>query len=194
MAEPGASAQRQTPAQAVRAAVRRWGEDELIAACVDLVLSRSWRDQPELLRMVAPGSADALLAGKWGNPDYWPRTWALRTMLYAWRPMAEPAVLMGLADEHWRVREMAAQVVVRRELGAAVEAVARLVDDPVPRVRAAAARALGLVGEVEQAEALRVLAEDPESAVRQPAERALATLAERLDRDPDELRDGQPDR
>jgi HEAT repeat protein len=47
----------------------------------------------------------------------------------------------ALGDEHWRVREMAAKVVARRKLGDAVEAVAALRADPVPRVRAAAERA-----------------------------------------------------
>jgi HEAT repeat protein len=48
----------------------------------------------------------------------------------------------ALADEHWRVREMAAKVVARHRIGAALDRVAELRDDPVPRVRAAAERAI----------------------------------------------------
>jgi hypothetical protein len=47
-----------------------------------------------------------------------------------------------LADEHWRLREMAAKVVARRRVGAALAPVTALRDDPVPRVRAAAERAI----------------------------------------------------
>jgi hypothetical protein len=52
------------------------------------------------------------------------------------------AVVEALADPAWRAREMAAKVVARRRLDDALEAVARLSWDPVPRVRAAASRAL----------------------------------------------------
>jgi HEAT repeat protein len=54
-------------------------------------------------------------------------------------------VIAALADEAWRVREMAAKVVARRRLGDALTAVAALQQDPVPRVRAAAARALAVL-------------------------------------------------
>jgi HEAT repeat protein len=60
------------------------------------------------------------------------------------------------------------------------EELAPLLADPVPRVRAAAARAVGAVGEAEHAPALRALTKDP--LVRDTAARALGRLAERLDR------------
>ncbi|OLB64185.1 MAG: hypothetical protein AUI10_12170 [Actinobacteria bacterium 13_2_20CM_2_72_6] len=60
------------------------------------------------------------------------------------------------------------------------EELAPLLADPVPRVRAAAARAVGAVGEAEHAPALRALSKDP--LVRDTAARALGRLADRLDR------------
>jgi HEAT repeat protein len=65
--------------------------------------------------------------------------------LYAWDDNAADAVIAALADEAWRVREMAAKVVARRRLGDALTVVAALQQDPVPRVRAAAARALAVL-------------------------------------------------
>ncbi|GAA5023611.1 hypothetical protein GCM10023258_15100 [Terrabacter aeriphilus] len=55
--------------------------------------------------------------------------------------------------------------------------------DDVPRVRAAAARALGVVGEGEHAAALHEAVHDPDVAVRSAAVRALGVLARRLDRE-----------
>jgi HEAT repeat protein len=51
-------------------------------------------------------------------------------------------VLSGARDEHWRVREMSAKVVARHQLVEAVAAMENLREDPTPRVRAAADRAL----------------------------------------------------
>jgi hypothetical protein len=59
--------------------------------------------------------------------------------------MIRPAVLAGPTDQAWRVREMAARVIARRQLGEALTGVAELRDDPVPRVRAAAARAVTIL-------------------------------------------------
>jgi HEAT repeat protein len=52
------------------------------------------------------------------------------------------ALIAALGDEHWRVREMAAKVIARRRIGAALGAVTEIRSDPVPRVRAAAERAI----------------------------------------------------
>jgi len=62
--------------------------------------------------------------------------------LWAWDDSALDAVSVALSDQAWRVREMAAKVVARHLLGDALPAVAELRDDPVPRVRAAANRAV----------------------------------------------------
>jgi hypothetical protein len=47
-----------------------------------------------------------------------------------------------MSDEAWRVRELAAKVVARHVIGDALPAVAALRADPIPRVRAAASRAV----------------------------------------------------
>jgi HEAT repeat protein len=115
-------------------------------------------------------------------PSWYP-VWALRGLLYAWDPAAEPAVVAALSLDAWRVREMAAKVCLVREIGAAGDVLAELVDDPVPRVRIAAARAVAAVGEAEYAPALRRLVEDVDPACRAAADDALRRLSERLDRD-----------
>ena len=74
--------------------------------------------------------------------DYFPRVWAARALLYAWDPSAEPAVIGGLRDPAWRVREMCAKVVRVRGIAAARPILERLESDPVARVREAATRAL----------------------------------------------------
>jgi len=58
-----------------------------------------------------------------------------------------------------------------------------VVADEVPRVRAAAVRALGVVGEGEHADAVQDTADDPEPAVRRAATTAMARMRRRLDRD-----------
>lgn len=116
------------------------------------------------------------------DKDYWFRVWAARSLLYVWDPSVSSAVVSALADEAWRVREMAAKVCLQRDLGEAGDALAILLADPVPRVRAAACRALGAVGEAEYAPALRELLDDPDRDVRTRAEQALDRMARRLDR------------
>ncbi|MGA2210443.1 MAG: HEAT repeat domain-containing protein [Acidimicrobiales bacterium] len=68
--------------------------------------------------------------------------WAARGLLHNWDDEATPAIVRATTDEAWRVREMAAKVIARHQVGEAFDAVAGLRDDPVPRVRAAAQRAV----------------------------------------------------
>jgi hypothetical protein len=58
---------------------------------------------------------------------------------------ATDAIIGALGDHAWRVREMAAKVVARHRVGRALDAIAALRMDPVPRVRAAAERAVVLL-------------------------------------------------
>ncbi|MEO7448531.1 MAG: HEAT repeat domain-containing protein, partial [Humibacillus sp.] len=109
--------------------------------------------------------------------------WAARTLLHVWSDRATAAVVNGLADPAWRVREMCAKVVARWELGAAAERCVDGLGDETPRVRAAAVRALGAVGEGEHAGAVRAALDDPDPAVRRAAECALRELTRRLDRE-----------
>jgi len=80
----------------------------------------------------------------WGEQDHWPRVWAARGLLYVWRPgpRSESAVLAGLRDRAWRVREMSAKVARRHKVAAAEPRLVALLDDPRQRVRAAAEAAL----------------------------------------------------
>lgn len=163
------------------------GEQELVRWCAALLDGTAGHDDPELPSLLWLGgrSAEAELAR--GDlvargQDYWVRVWAARAMLYAWAAEAAPAVVNGLADPAWRVREMAAKVVKLREVGEAGDALARLVGDVVVRVRLAAVRALGSVGEAEHAEALHEATADPDPSVRRAARTALADLSRRLDR------------
>ena len=80
----------------------------------------------------------------WGEQDHWPRVWAARGLLYVWHPgpRSESAVLAGLRDRAWRVREMSAKVARRHQVAAAEPRLVALLDDPRQRVRAAAEAAL----------------------------------------------------
>lgn len=113
----------------------------MAAACVAW-LGGGDADDGMLVALAGP-AAEEVLAGREGGPDgYWPRVWATRGLLYAWEPFAAEAVISALSDDSWRVREMAAKVVCRHRVGGALEVVADLQHDPVPRVRAAAGRAM----------------------------------------------------
>lgn len=183
MSEPGSLPLGAHPSVLAGLAVERWGEPGFVSRCVALYRTHSWGDEPELMSYLGGRRGPRFVEFGLGKEAYWLRVWALRAMLYAWHPSAAPVVVDGLADEHWRVREMAGKVVALREVGAAAEAVAGRLDDEVPRVRAVAARAIAVIGEAEHAAPLRLLLNDPEPSVRQQAERALRRLSERLDRD-----------
>jgi HEAT repeat protein len=48
-------------------------------------------------------------------------------------------------DQSWRVREMAARVVAKQIVGEAFDDMVKLQDDPTPRVRDAAGRAVAVL-------------------------------------------------
>jgi HEAT repeat protein len=177
-----------TPADRALAAADALGDDVLTDWCADLLTGRrAWGESgsPDL------GWVGGRASRTWGAPgrlagerDYWARTWAARTLLYVWDDAAAPAVVAGLTDPAWRVREMCAKVAARWEVGQAADACRALAtDDDVPRVRAAALRALGVVGEGEDASVVHDALDDPEASVRTAAGRALDRLRSRLDRD-----------
>lgn len=166
------------------------GADAVAQWCTDLLAERISPvdpSQPDLSWLGGNAAGwEVRRIEQYGEPDYWPRVWGARGLLHAWCESAEaestPAIVEALADEHWRVREMAAKVVRRWELADAAPRLAGLLRDPVPRVRTAAARALAVVGEAEHAEALDAAQDDPEVVVRRAAADALHWLATRLDR------------
>jgi hypothetical protein len=171
-----------TPAERVRDAVARNGVDPVVTWCAAVLTGDRWDGPTGDLNWVADA---AVHSDEWlANPvnGYWPRVWAARALLYAWRPYAVPAVVAGLSDEAWRVREMCAKVARLREIGEAGDTLADLARDPVTRVRVAAVRALALVGESEHVAAVTSAADDPEPAVRKEADAAKRTMEKRLDR------------
>jgi len=129
-----------TPRQSVERECARRGEAEVVGACV-VLLGGGDADRAFVFAIGGPAAESILGPHPRQDQRYFLRVWAARALLYAWDDSAQDAVLAALADESWRVREMAAKVVARRRLGDALPIVAGMNDDQVARVRAAAARA-----------------------------------------------------
>lgn len=146
-----------TPSQRIAAeCARAGGGPALVAGCVALLSGRPDEVDDRLITVLGGDPARRVLdGGDGGRSGYWPRVWAARGLLHAWDDQAavpsEPtgaataAIIGALGDDAWRVREMTAKVIARHRVGQAFDAVAALRDDPVPRVRAAAARAVVLL-------------------------------------------------
>jgi HEAT repeats len=130
-----------TPRESVEEECRRKGTKNVVARCVE-ILSGAEADEETLQALAGPASAHILEGGEGGLAGYWPRVWAMRGLIYAWNESAAPVVIAGASDESWRVREMSARVVARHQVSDAIEEMAVLRDDDVPRVREAAERAL----------------------------------------------------
>jgi hypothetical protein len=130
------------PSVLIGLAVERWGQRGLMDRCVRLYREMDWGDEPELMSFLAGRAGPRWVELGFGTQAYFVRSWALRAMLYAWHGSASTTVIDALQDEHWRPREMALKVVAKRLVDGDVDAVARLQDDPDPRVQAAARRAL----------------------------------------------------
>lgn len=178
------------PRDLLAGAARHYGEAVVATWCADLLTGRVDGDDEESPPLAWLGGRVA----SWelgrdaadGEDHYWPRVWGARGLLYVWIPAASADVVAGLGDRAWRVREMSAKLVRLREIGEAADVLTDLTDEdlePVARVRAAAARAVGAVGEGEHAPALHAASHDGDAAVRVAAERGLNELRRRLDRD-----------
>ncbi|HXW44063.1 MAG TPA: HEAT repeat domain-containing protein [Streptosporangiaceae bacterium] len=141
---PGWSHWELTPRQSIELECARRGQDQLVSGCVALLRGQD-ADDDLMIALAGPAAQSVLDSGPKPAYRYWLRVWGARGLLHAYTDDAEDAVIEALADEHWRVREMAAKVIARYRIGAGLEAVAELRDDPVPRVRAAAGRALVLL-------------------------------------------------
>ena len=129
-----------SPRQSIEIECARRGRDQVVAGCVAL-LRRQEVDDNLVIALGGPASQVVLDDGPRQANQYWRRVWGARGLLHCYDEQAEPAVTAALADEHWRVREMAAKVVAKHRVGAAFDAVAGLRDDPILRVRTAAERA-----------------------------------------------------
>ncbi len=138
-----------TPRLRIEAECARRGRAALIAGCVELLAGHQDAVDDELIIALGGDPARYVLSGgEGGKGGYWPRVWAARGLLHAWDADADDpreasaAIIGGCSDQSWRVREMAAKVIARHQVDDAFDAVAELRTDPVPRVRAAAARAV----------------------------------------------------
>jgi hypothetical protein len=133
-----------TPRESVQDECQRRGEDVVVAGCVAILTGRSV-DERLLLVLAGPAAEQVLDGRAGGTAGYWPRVWAARGLLYAWNETAITAIVEATADGAWRVREMAAKVTAKHRIGDGLDAVIMLRDDPVPRVRAAAERAIAVL-------------------------------------------------
>jgi HEAT repeats len=130
-----------TPRQSVELECARRGRGPVIDGCVAL-LRRQDVDDNLIMALSASAGRIVLDDGPRQRNQYWRRVWGARGLLYAFDDRATDAIIGALGDEHWRVREMAAKVIAKHKIGAALSAVADVRDDPVPRVRSAAQRAV----------------------------------------------------
>jgi hypothetical protein len=146
-----------TPQQRIEAECASRGSPAVIADCVALLDGRSDDVDDRMIAILGGDAARHVIdGGEGGRSGYWPRVWAARGLLHAWSDPASAvdpaqadavaaAVIRALGDSRWRVREMAAKVVAAHHVGQALDAVAALRDDQVPRVREAAERAVVLL-------------------------------------------------
>jgi hypothetical protein len=132
-----------TPQKRIEAARVRQGRDAVVADCVAVLQGGT---DPGILRYLAGPGVEKFFDGKEHHDTYWFRVWALRGLLWCFDVSASGHVCAALTDDSWRVREMAAKVVAKHLVGDATAAVATLRDDPIPRVRQAAERALIRLG------------------------------------------------
>ena len=159
------------------------GVPAFVAVCTELMGGAPRAAHLEELRYltgheVGPGSP-VLDEAVWA--PYWTRAWGARGLLYVWDDSASEAVVTGLRDEHWRPAETCLKVTARHEVAGTADGAAALATHDLPRVRAQAMRALGVVGDTEHVEVVRATLDDDELGVRRHAVRALERMAARLD-------------
>ena len=161
----------------------RLGVSAFTGVCVDLLMGAPREEHLDVLPWLTghDWAAGSDLRDRDVWHDYWLRTWGARGVLHVWDDAATGAVVAGLADEHWRPAEMCLKVTARHVVAGAGDGAAALADHELPRVRAAAARALAVAGDTEHVDVVRELLDDPDEAVRRAAARALEQLGRRLD-------------
>ena len=153
-------------------AVERYGEDGLVKLAVGLLGGRN--EGEEVLLYLGGRHARGILDG--APALYWPEVWGARALLHVWDDSAASAVLDGVQNQAWRVREMCLKVCAVRVLGDSALLKRRLTDENA-RVRAAAAHALAAVGTTDDLPLLEPLLHDPDKDVRRAAGDARKALA-----------------
>ncbi|MBC7723455.1 MAG: HEAT repeat domain-containing protein [Burkholderiaceae bacterium] len=159
----------------IAAAVARYGADEVVTRSIALMGGANAGE--DFLLYVGGRHAQGLLDG--APPLYWPELWGARALLHVWNQQAVTAVIAGLDNQAWRVREMCARVALERELHVATKMV-ELTSDEVPRVRAAAAHAIAAIGTTDHLEIIAALLKDPEKEVRRAAQQSRDALQRRV--------------
>ena len=169
----------------LRAQVARQGE-QTVALRSAALLTGGYEGESFLLT-VGGEHADGVLKG--APSLYWPELWGARALLYVWDDQAADAVIAGLSNASWRVREMCARVCAERILGGQKK-LSRLTTDEHARVRSAGARALVAVavagigsGRDEKGEfaasvehTLTAMLRDPDRDVRRAVQQSLEAL------------------
>jgi len=163
-----------SPSDRIAQAVARYGEPTVVQRAASLLSGGNEGD--EFLLWVGGRHAQGVLDG--APPLYWPEVWGARALTYVWDDSATSAVHRGLGDQAWRVREMCARVVFLRKLPE-TDALIQITKDEVARVRSAAARALGEVGDDAVRAVLVGMLQDPEKEVRRSAHDAIVRLEKR---------------
>lgn len=153
-------------------------EPDIVRDCVDLLRGADPADRADLLPYLAGVPGARYPAAGW--KDFWPRSWGARALLYVWDDLAAAAVLEGLHDPSWRVAEMCLKVCAVRQLPPGDAAVV-LAGHELPRVRAAAIRALGVAGDTEHVAVVEHGLRDDAQEVRRAAGLALDRMRDRLD-------------
>lgn len=156
-------------------AVERFGEAALLERVIGLLEGRN--EGEEVLLYLGGRHAQGILDG--APSLYWPEVWGARALLHVWDDSAASAVLAGVENRAWRVREMCLKVCALRGLGESKTIKRRLTDEN-PRVRAAAARVIAVVGTAGDDELLNAMLRDPDKDVRRAAGESVTALADRL--------------
>ncbi len=162
------------PEARVAAAVAELGEHEVVDRAIALLAGMNAGDD----FLVIAGGHHAIGVLEGAPPLYWPEVWGARVLLYAWEPAAADAVAAGLQNRAWRVREMCARVSAQRGIDVAAHLRPLLTDDTA-RVRAAAARALAVLGDASDVENLSKLFRDADIDVRKAAQQAITAIGSR---------------
>ena len=151
--------------------------------CAELLEGADPHEYESMLWYLGGQATPGVLSGQWDG--YWARTWGARGLRYVWVDDCESAIVAGLSDEHWRPAEMCLKVAALRDLGEAGPGAVAWTGHELPRVRAAACRTLGSVGDTEHIAVVEGCLDDPHPEVRRAAARALGAIARRLDVDVD---------
>lgn len=131
-----------TPRHRIERSCAALGREVVVRRCSALLTGGQIDDESFLLVLGGQPARGLLLKGVPPEEAYWVRVWAARGLLWA-GPGEDLAVLrQALTDGSWRVREMVCKVVARHLVAELLADVADLDADPVPRVRAAARRAV----------------------------------------------------